>query len=457
MSRLLPCTLLILFFVLCSSFAQQQSNHSDILSFSPRLKVEAIISDYIASLPPKAPDEWHNFRGLVIEETTIEGIYPLLTTVFFGTAQDTLPARYRLFHTSEQRRNFTDITIPGGTIQKYWYILNIIGYRMEKFPKTTIRLAGGYSLEPGEDRLLAGKRVMFVKDYLTTIWGISPDRIDLLPVHEPVGPQASALTDTMRQAELRSVKIESDFSEILDIVHIREHRRFLSPDIFVVHIDPLLPPEQIARYTIEIAQGENLLAIHSVRWHPDSTTLTQELDIAKLAYAKKANTLDRTTPLQFTAIITDKNGVESYSNPAFIPVKVATIPTRRTCSFSNKTINRFSLLIFPYEESTLDSQHQRMIATIIAPSIRDDARIKVTGYCDLSERDSTTQLSIARGKGVTRQLLSLLDTNQIQRISHEGVGGAQPLFSNDLPEGRCYNRTVQVVVEMPRKEQPWEE
>lgn len=455
MSRLLPCTLLILFFALCSSLAQQRSNSSDILSFSPRLKVEAAISDYIASLPAKAPDEWHNFRGLVIEESTIEEIYPLLTTVFFETAHDTLPTRYKLFHSSEQRRNFTDTTMPGGTIQKYWNILNIIGYRMEKFPETTIRLAGGYSLESGEDRLLAGNRVMFVKNYLTTVWEISPARIDLLPVHEPVGPQASVLTDTMRQAELRSVSIESDFSKILDCVHIREHRRFLSPDIFVVHIDPLLPPEQIARYTIEVSQGENLLAIHSAPWHPDSTFLIQELDLAKLDFVAKANTLERTTPLQFTTIITDKNGVERYSTPAFIPVKVATIPTRRTCSFGNKTINRFSLLIFPYEESTLGSQHQRVIATMIAPSIRDSARIKVTGYCDLSEQDSTTQLSIARGKGVTRQLLSLLDTNQIQRISHEGVGSAQPLFSNDLPEGRCYNRTVQVVVEMPREQREW--
>ena len=118
------------------------------LGETPELAWTAPQSDYIASLPASAPAKYRNFKGLVIEEILVKEIYPLLTYVFFDSASATIPNRYKLFKSPDQTRGFTDTTIPGGTLQKYYHVLNIIGFRMREYPNTKITLGGFNSPGP---------------------------------------------------------------------------------------------------------------------------------------------------------------------------------------------------------------------------------------------------------------------------------------------------------------------
>lgn len=113
----------------------------------------------------------------------------------------------------------------------------------------------------------------------------------------------------------------------------------------------------------------------------------------------------------------------------------------------DRKIDRYSLLLFSYKSSTLTSHDIRVLKEYVYPEIRKNSRIKVSGYADVLEAD--LELSRERGRNVARHLEASVDTALIRSLDLEGVGSEQPLYTNDLPEGRFYNRTVQILVEYP--------
>jgi outer membrane protein OmpA-like peptidoglycan-associated protein len=74
----------------------------------------------------------------------------------------------------------------------------------------------------------------------------------------------------------------------------------------------------------------------------------------------------------------------------------------------------------------------------------------VTGYTDIvGQEDRNQLLSRQRAGTVDRGLKRNVASGIVASLNTEGVGETDPLFSNDLPEGRFYNRTVQIVIETP--------
>ena len=445
----------VLLFLLFAEEARAQHKGASTLAFSPQLTVEATISDVIASLPLEAPDHLRNFRGLVVEEEIREAHYPLLQTVFFDAGQDVPPKRYELFQKPEDCARFSDTTIPGGTIQKYQHLLNIVGYRMRQHPNTEILLGGGYSLEPGESHMLAGRRVMFVRDYLINIWRIHPDRIGILPVYEPLNTEPTDRRDTARQAELRQVAIHSNDWEIVRPLHIRDYQTFVSPSVFHFRIDPFMTPQKIAGCRIEVYRSNRFLCAYHFPWHTDSSVYGGSIETEQLGCMQDIDNHDQNASLRFRAVLTSTDAHEIISNQVVIPSKrfINTLSDRYFCF--GKHVDRYTIINFSYRKTQLNIFHKRILARWVVPSITDGSRIKVTGYSDHSESDTSLQLSTARGEGVTRQLLSLVEGNRETEITTEGVGSTQPLFSNDIPEGRCYNRTVQIVIQSPTEQREW--
>lgn len=64
---------------------------------------------------------------------TVRESFPLLTYIFFDSASATLPDRYITFSRPEERASFTDSTVEGGMLEKYYNVLNVIGYRMRRY------------------------------------------------------------------------------------------------------------------------------------------------------------------------------------------------------------------------------------------------------------------------------------------------------------------------------------
>jgi outer membrane protein OmpA-like peptidoglycan-associated protein len=70
----------------------------------------------------------------------------------------------------------------------------------------------------------------------------------------------------------------------------------------------------------------------------------------------------------------------------------------------------------------------------------------VNGYTDkLGDEEINERISERRARSVARRL-------NIPGAKVEGLGESELLYDNDLPEGRYYCRTVQIIIETPVKE-----
>ncbi|MGE3801579.1 MAG: OmpA family protein, partial [Candidatus Kapaibacterium sp.] len=375
--------------------------------------------------------------------------------IFYDAGEVEPPKRYRRFFLSEQTVSFRPETIPGGTLQKYNYLLNIVGFRMQEHAETKIRLVCEYTGEGEESEKLAEQRGAYVRNYLHDIWQISLDRVEVITSLQPVVNPA----DSMLRAELRAVHIESDNWDICSPIYLKETRRFYSPDTMRVRVDPLIPLADVAHCSVEFFKNGR-------RWFRQELTegVNDSLLVGSFGWLKIAeegllsdDILVRGDSFSAQAVIVDRSGKESRTEIISVPVKFVG-PLRSTgCSLSSHNVDRFSLTLFPRNSSSLDTTQQRILVDYCYPFFSGALSIKITGYADMWENDSTEALSRERATQVLNHVRKSVLLSPRTKVVDEGVGSTQPLYSNDLPEGRYYNRTVQILVESPRDDrEPWE-
>ena len=453
-----PVFALAVIFVALSATMQAQEFDTDIttLRFSPTLTLSCPPSDYTLSLPFSAPDEWRDFRGIIVEEMTVEEIYPLFRTLFFDAGEFEPPERYRRFTSAAGRHEFSDVTIPGGTIQKYHQILNIIGFRMREYPETGVELACGYTNERGESAELAEERGRWVREYLIGIWGIDPDRVRLSTVRE----LRCLPSDTLTAAESRYVRFESDDWELCRPVHPRDVRRFYSPDSMYMQVDPLLPVADVANCSVEFFKNGRFIFRRELHDRVNDSLVADSFHWleAMEEVTLPGNLLASGDVFSAHGVVTDVEGKKYYTRNTNVPVRfLRDARSPGGCRMGDRRIDRFTLPLLSCNNPDLDTLQRRIIAEYCYPAVPDALRLKITGYADARENDSLLLLSKARGDGVADHLRRCIASKRLAPLVVEGVGSTQPLYSNDLPEGRCYNRTVQIIIESRRDDRyPWE-
>jgi hypothetical protein len=107
----------------------------------PVLTADIDESEYV-KLAKKNNPKIADFRGLVMKETITRNLYPLLNYVFFDEGKSDIPERYILFDNSSETKIFADTSIYGGTLDKYYHLMNIYGYRLQKNPNVKIKIVG---------------------------------------------------------------------------------------------------------------------------------------------------------------------------------------------------------------------------------------------------------------------------------------------------------------------------
>lgn len=137
---------------------------------------------------------------------------PLLPIVFFDSASSTIPARYHLYPSSDETREFVDTLVPGARLlDRYYWILDVVGYRLRMKHKARLTILGveGYGQEM--NRMISLMRAEAVRDYLIRVWNIEPERIT---TDAPRGPWWENL-DRARIGELRSVYLFFDDVDVI--------------------------------------------------------------------------------------------------------------------------------------------------------------------------------------------------------------------------------------------------
>ncbi len=109
-----------------------------------------------------------NLKGIIIQEYLSKRIYPLLNYIFFDDNSAAIPARYVKMPESGTKSFSADKFFGESTLDVYYEILNIIGYRMRRNPGATLTVTGCNSNTGDEagDLKLSRSRAETIKDFL---------------------------------------------------------------------------------------------------------------------------------------------------------------------------------------------------------------------------------------------------------------------------------------------------
>ena len=115
---------------------------------------------------------------------------------------------------------------------------------------------------------------------------------------------------------------------------------------------------------------------------------------------------------------------------------------------SDRTIAKFSLVLFDFDKSDLTDDNRRILETIVLPVVQFNSTVKIFGYTDrIGDAEYNKKLAASRATTVKNALEA-----KVKDAKYEiyGLGESVQVFDNSTPIGRHLSRTVQIYVETPK-------
>ena len=433
--------MLVLFYQNNSIFAQSENN----LKAKPVLSVEISEADHIRRVKARNP-KLADFRGLIMKEYRCFNLYPFLNYIFFDEGKSEIPERYILLKT-DSTKWFNDSLILGGTLDKYYHILNIYAFRLIHNPNSKIKIIGCNDNESKTEKgntKLSKARAMNVFNYLKNVWKIDEKRMEISWRNLPKHPSNSE-NDSLSMQENRRVEIICDDWDIMRPVYDFGSVTEPQPPNMNFVMKNEIDSELILGRRIEITHGAKI-------WN----TLT-EIGINDSKYLWNWKNTEKKYPfaeIPFTAqlVITTKSGEELKSDPVTIPI----LQIKNGCMRIEKSIDSsreiFNLILFPFDRFELGPIHERILNDYIYQRVYLSSVVVSYGHtANEGNTEHSMKLSEKRAKTVGDLIEKKLG-RKYYSLTNSGVGEEDPLCTNELPEGRFYNRTVQLIIKTPPTE-----
>jgi outer membrane protein OmpA-like peptidoglycan-associated protein len=373
------------------------------------------------------------------EEFLAQRYVPLLNYVFFDDQAFALPARYKRLTSPSSSLFDVDKLYKSGTLDIYYHVLNIVGKRMRQYPEAILTLTGCNADLGGEagNTALSEERAETIRRYLIEVWDIAGNR--LIAKARNLSELASMpKTEVDKIEENRRVELTSTMHEILDPVELSDTVRTSNPPIvrFKMNAKTDQPvndwtllvnyhDEEIKRFTNDSANPE----------------LPKRLDW--LLLQEGDSVLKTQGPLQFILTARDAVGKSGFAH-GMIPVEQLTLRKKRKEYRNDREFEQFSLILFNFNKSEI-SERNKNIIDFMKDRIKPTSLFSIAGYTDRTG-DAAYNRTLSRQRA--SELARLLGA---PASAAQGFGEDQLLYTNDLPEGRFYCRTVNVSIETPVK------
>ncbi|MCX7879677.1 MAG: OmpA family protein [Ignavibacteria bacterium] len=390
-----------------------------------------------ASITAVSLDERGNERSVIllkVEEFLSTKMYPLLGYIFFDENSSEIPRRYKRLK-PEETKDFTIKKLYGlPTLDIYYEILNVIGKRVSQYPQAELTIIGYNSdegLEKGNIRL-SQMRAESVRNYLTEVWKIPPERIKVSAKNLPDKP--SNPNDPDGIVENRRVEIYANIPQIFEPLVVEDTLREVNPPKF--RFKPVVKtPIGIDRWQLVTSQTNGVLKVFEGKGDIPKAI---EWDIAWEQHSVPK--LDE--PLKYKLIVIDKDQKKWESQTLELPVEILTIEKKIVEQVADKMIDRFSLILFDFGQYEVTGENLK-IASIAKKRIRPSSTVKIEGYTDRIG-DESTNLVLSQ-----RRALSTARVLGVDPKFAVGLGESKLLYDNYLPEGRFYCRTVNIEIVTP--------
>lgn len=104
-------------------------------------------------------------------------------------------------------------------------------------------------------------------------------------------------------------------------------------------------------------------------------------------------------------------------------------------------------LIFEFNDDEPVARSKNFLVSDVIPEVRNGSRVNIYGHTDEIGK-ANLDLSMKRTDQVMNIMKEELSSRGVRnvRFTPNAVGQDEPLFGNDTPEGRMYNRTVVIDV-----------
>ncbi len=370
--------------------------------------------------------------SVILEEIINNRLTPLLNYVFFDQNSSVLPTRYNRLSDSQREAFSVDKLHASGTLDRYYHLLNIVGRRMTSKPEAKLTITGCISGEPAEKEnpSLSKSRADVVYEYLLNTWKISSDRMKVTSRKLPSHPSNEQFPDGSE--ENRRVEITSNDLDILAPVFTSD------TSLQSLYQSILLRPAienrtNIKEYSTQLAQNGTVISEESGK---SKLPKTIEVKIEE----NKINRKDA-QPLDISLHIENNNG-ETADAEQTVPIKVISIAKSNSERRGTKIIDQYSLILFEFDNADILQENQRII-NFIKERLKGVAKVTVTGTTDRMGDETHNKLLSERRATAAAKALSVKNSSaQIQ-----GAGEDTRTYTNDLPEGRFYSRTVNIIVE----------
>ncbi|MBE0645950.1 MAG: OmpA family protein, partial [Bacteroidetes bacterium] len=280
------------------------------------------------------------------------------------------------------------------------------------------------------NRTLSQRRAEAVRDYLVSVWKIDPKRIRVTARNLP--QEAPSVDAIEGQEEARRVEISSDTYAVLAPVRWQSVEQSVSTPTIVLRPD-VTAEAGVNHWSISVTQGTTSFASFGGNEFPGP--VEWQLDTTRLPEAGRN--------VDVVLKVEDRIGQTTTARVA-LPFETETRTTEVVEQRGNRRIDRFSLILFDFKSSAIGNENQRIL-DIVREAITPRSRVTIYGFADRTgSTEINKKLALERCESVRAALGSGIRNIDVQM---EAVGSDRLLFDNDIPEGRNYCRTVQIVVE----------
>jgi outer membrane protein OmpA-like peptidoglycan-associated protein len=411
-----------------------------------RFTTTTITEHYIRETPrPFKPDVRLKFVALStddaaipaesvrVEELDVIENYPLLPQIFFAHNSSALDSSRQIILDRSQAQDFRAMDLTRDQIDVYRNILNVVGYRLQKNPSSSVTITGCVDNldEEKNNKELARQRAETVKNYLVTAWGIEGERLKVVARTLPQNPANPTTPDG--QQENRRVELSSDDMALFEPVEFRDRDLTVSPKVFNLH-PTITNGEDINSWDATIRRESSVLLTSSGSGQPTDVRWNADTNGAKPKSAK---------PVIGTLVVKNLLG-QSYSSSDTLNVDYVTLQLMKSREEGGKLVERYSLIVFEFNSATLNPANQRVMERV-KQRIRPESKVKIVGFADRQGNPDYNRSLAQRRCEEAQRVLGLSD----DRVTIEPVGSDRLVFDNDNPEGRSYSRTVHIEIETP--------
>ncbi len=370
---------------------------------------------------------------ITIEEFESRQTRAILPYVFYDENESVLPAKYNRITKNETEKFSFSAMLGKSPMESYYDVINVIGYRLREKPDANLLLTGtncNIGLEKNNKKL-SNDRAENIKNYLTEVWNINPNRIKITARNLPQVPSNNKELDG--QAENRRVEISSNDLDIAAPVFIVDTLLRVSPDA-IRYIHKVESEAGLAKWNINSSSGGVLLKSFSGLDVIDENTnwyLSNE--------GTKKRLLSGTLETRFTAFDEQNN----FRNIALShPIKIISVKDKRLNATKDTSLNVYNLILFDFNKSDLNPSNKK-ITDFIKSEITPTTDVSIFGFTDrIGDEDYNMKLSTARAESTGKSL-----GGHPYKVT--GLGESKLIYDNELPEGRFYCRTVIVEAKVP--------